>query len=201
VHHIDPFSNKNPSRRSFNGTFTLNGDLPVGSRPDDFRRAVFFRIKPGHTLRRAGARSSVDLTMYELADPTAEADLAARPVCTSGCTGTAAGPCTSTPRPSPPRLPATTREPHPTPGPAPQPPAESGFWCTANAADYNASYHENNVYVNSDLRYQEVTASTDAYSSTILTNGFGYAVIFLNGPSPGVTITVKVGSATRSARD
>jgi hypothetical protein len=86
-------------------------------------------------------------------------------------------------------------------GPAPQPPAESGFWCTANAADYNASYHENNVYVNSDLRYQEVTASTDAYSSTTLTNGFGYAVIFLNGPSPGVTITVKVGSATRSARD
>jgi hypothetical protein len=57
------------------------------------------------------------------------------------------------------------------------------------------------VYVNSDLRYQEVTASTDAYSSTTLTNGFGYAVIFLNGPSPGVTITVKVGSATRSARD
>jgi cardiolipin synthase A/B len=86
-------------------------------------------------------------------------------------------------------------------GPAPQPPAESGFWCTADAVVYSAAYHENNVYVKSDLRYQEVTATTGGYVSTTQTNGFGSALIFLDGPSPGVTITVKVGRATCTTRD
>ena len=57
------------------------------------------------------------------------------------------------------------------------------------------------VYVNSDLRYQEVTASTGGYSHTTQTNAVGSALIFLNGPPPGATITVKVGSATCTTRD
>jgi cardiolipin synthase A/B len=77
----------------------------------------------------------------------------------------------------------------------------SGASCTATASVYNASYHENNVYVHSNQPYQAATASADGYSHTYQTDGSGYALIYLNGPPPGAEITITVGGATCTARD
>ena len=76
-----------------------------------------------------------------------------------------------------------------------------GAQCTATASVYNARYDENNVYVHSNQPLAIATASADGYSHSYTTNGSGYALIYLNGPPPGVLITVKVGRATCTARD
>jgi len=73
--------------------------------------------------------------------------------------------------------------------------------CTATAKVYNASRHENDVYVHSNQPDQEATARAGGYSKSYRTNGSGYAVIYLNGPPAGALITVTVGGATCTARD
>jgi phosphatidylserine/phosphatidylglycerophosphate/cardiolipin synthase-like enzyme len=86
-------------------------------------------------------------------------------------------------------------------GSAPKPPATSGAWCKATASVYNAYDDENNVYVTSNQPHREATASADGYSHTYETDGSGYALIYLNGPPAGVTITVTVGGATCTTSD
>jgi cardiolipin synthase A/B len=86
-------------------------------------------------------------------------------------------------------------------GSAPKPRARPGAWCEASASVYNAAYNENNVYVTSNQPDTEATASADGYSHSYRTNVSGYALIYLNGPPPGVTITVTVGGATCTTRD
>jgi cardiolipin synthase A/B len=82
------------------------------------------------------------------------------------------------------------------------PPAStSGAKCTATASVYDASRDENNVYVHSNQRDREATATADGYSHSYETNGSGYALIYLNGPAPGARITVTVGGATCTASD
>jgi len=76
-----------------------------------------------------------------------------------------------------------------------------GAWCTATASVYNAADDENNVYVHSNQPYKTATASADGYSHSYETDGSGYALIYLNGPPPGVTITVTVGGATCTTSD
>jgi len=73
--------------------------------------------------------------------------------------------------------------------------------CKATASVYRAGYDENNVYVYSNQPYTTATASADGYSHSWETNGSGYALIYLNGPSPGALITVRVGGATCTASD
>jgi cardiolipin synthase len=77
----------------------------------------------------------------------------------------------------------------------------TGARCTATASVYNARDDENNVYVNSNQPDRSATASADGYSHGYETNGSGYALIYLNGPPPGVRITVTVGGATCSTSD
>jgi phosphatidylserine/phosphatidylglycerophosphate/cardiolipin synthase-like enzyme len=77
----------------------------------------------------------------------------------------------------------------------------TGARCTATASVYNARDDENNVYVNSNQPDRSATASADGYSHSYETNGSGYALIYLNGPPPGVRITVSVGGATCSTSD
>jgi cardiolipin synthase A/B len=82
------------------------------------------------------------------------------------------------------------------------PPAPgSGAKCTATASVYDASRDENNVYVYSNQPDKEATAAADGYSYSYKTNGSGYALIYLNGPPPGVLITVTVGGATCTTSD
>lgn len=50
-------------------------------------------------------------------------------------------------------------------------------------------------------RDQETTATAGGYSHSYRTNGSGYALIYLNGPPPGVRITVTVGGATCTTSD
>ena len=89
----------------------------------------------------------------------------------------------------------------PAPSPKPTRTPASGAWCTATASVYNAADDENNVYVHSNQPHREATAAADGYSHTYLTDGSGYALIYLNGPSPGAEITVTVGGATCTTRD
>jgi cardiolipin synthase A/B len=77
----------------------------------------------------------------------------------------------------------------------------SGASCSATASVYNAAYDENNVYVHSNQPYTTATASADGYSHSYETNRSGYALIYLNGPPPGVRITVRVGGATCTTSD
>ena len=85
---------------------------------------------------------------------------------------------------------------------APAKAATSGSaWCTATASVYNASDDENNVYVHSNQPDKEATATADGYSHSYWTDGSGYALIYLNGPPPGVRITVTVGGATCTTSD
>jgi cardiolipin synthase A/B len=74
-------------------------------------------------------------------------------------------------------------------------------WCTASATVYDAADDENNVYVHSNQPYQTATAAAAGYSHSYQTDGSGYALIYLNGPSPGAQITVTVGGATCSTSD
>ncbi len=86
--------------------------------------------------------------------------------------------------------------------PAPPPAAGSGpAWCTATASVYNASDDENNVYVHSNQPYQTATAAAAGYTHTYRTDGSGYALIYLNGPSPGAQITVTVDGTTCTTSD
>jgi phosphatidylserine/phosphatidylglycerophosphate/cardiolipin synthase-like enzyme len=78
---------------------------------------------------------------------------------------------------------------------------KAGARCTATASVYNAARDENNVYVHSNQPDTTATASADGYSHSYETNGSGYALIYLNGPPPGVRITVRVGGATCTTRD
>jgi cardiolipin synthase len=73
--------------------------------------------------------------------------------------------------------------------------------CTATASVYNAHDDENNVYVHSNQPDQNATASAGSYSHSYRTDGSGYALIYLNGPPPGVQITVTVGGATCTTSD
>ena len=84
---------------------------------------------------------------------------------------------------------------------APSPSTASGAQCTASATVYNAARNENNVYVHSNQADQEATAAAAGYSHTYRTNSSGYALIYLNGPSPGSRITVTVGTATCTTSD
>jgi hypothetical protein len=77
----------------------------------------------------------------------------------------------------------------------------SGAWCTASATVYDAYYDENNVYVHSNQPDATATASADGYSHSWQTDGSGYALVYLNGPPPGASITVRVGRATCTASD
>jgi cardiolipin synthase A/B len=77
----------------------------------------------------------------------------------------------------------------------------SGASCTATASVYDAARDENNVYVNSNQPYATATASADGYSHSYETDGSGYALIYLNGPPPGASITVSVGDATCTTSD
>jgi cardiolipin synthase len=83
----------------------------------------------------------------------------------------------------------------------PAPAKGSGASCTATASVYNAHDDENNVYVHSNQPDQSATASAGSYSHSYTTNGSGYALIYLNGPPPGVQITVTVGGATCTTSD
>ncbi len=86
--------------------------------------------------------------------------------------------------------------------PAPAQATGSGAaWCTATASVYDAAYDENNVYVHSNQPDREATATAAGYSHSYRTDGSGYALIYLNGPPPGVKITVTVGRATCTTRD
>jgi phosphatidylserine/phosphatidylglycerophosphate/cardiolipin synthase-like enzyme len=87
------------------------------------------------------------------------------------------------------------------PAAASSPAPASGAWCTATASVYSASDDENNVYVHSNEPYQNATATAGGYSHSYETNGSGYALIYLNGPPPGVQITVTVGGATCTTSD
>jgi cardiolipin synthase A/B len=80
-------------------------------------------------------------------------------------------------------------------------PSPTGAWCTATATVYDAYGDENNVYVHSNQPYQTATATADGYSGSWQANGSGYALVYLNGPSPGAQITVAVGGATCTTHD
>jgi cardiolipin synthase A/B len=87
-------------------------------------------------------------------------------------------------------------------GASPYAPAPaSKAWCTATASVYDAADDENNVYVHSNQPHQDATAAAAGYSHTYLTDGSGYALIYLNGPPPGARITVTVGAATCTTSD
>jgi cardiolipin synthase A/B len=77
----------------------------------------------------------------------------------------------------------------------------AGARCVATATVYNASRDWNNVYVHSNQPHKTATARADGYSHSYETNGSGYALIYLNGPPPGVKITVTVGGATCTTSD
>jgi phosphatidylserine/phosphatidylglycerophosphate/cardiolipin synthase-like enzyme len=79
--------------------------------------------------------------------------------------------------------------------------SKSGAKCTATASVYNASRDENNVDVHSNQPDTEATAKADGHSGSYKTDGSGYALIYLNGPTPGARITVTVGGATCTTSD
>ncbi|MGD0607324.1 MAG: hypothetical protein ABSA53_27545 [Streptosporangiaceae bacterium] len=74
-------------------------------------------------------------------------------------------------------------------------PADRPFGCCL------ASRNWNDVYVHSDQPDTPVTASADGYSHTWDTESSGYADVYLDGPPPGVLITVTVGGETCTASD
>ncbi len=86
-------------------------------------------------------------------------------------------------------------------GSAYHPPSSAGAWCKATATVYNAAADENDVYVHSNQPGAEATATAGGYTHSYPADGSGYALIYLNGPPPGVLITVHVGGATCTTRD
>ena len=103
--------------------------------------------------------------------------------------------------PSPSPTATSTPSPSPSPKPTHTSPPPSGAWCTATATVYDASRNWNDVYVNSNQPDTPVTASADGYSHTWDTDSSGYADVYLDGPLPGVLITVTVGGATCTTSD
>ena len=89
-------------------------------------------------------------------------------------------------------------KPKPKPQPNPSPPKPSG-WCSAGA-DYNNTYNDYDVYVESNQPDQDATVSGDGKTASYYTNSSGYAdVSFYAGPSAaGDSVSVKVGDATCS---
>lgn len=85
-----------------------------------------------------------------------------------------------------------------TPQPKPSPPKPSG-WCSATA-DYNNTYNDYDVYVESNQPNQDATVSGDGKTASYYTNSSGYAdVYFYAGPSAaGDSVSVEVGDATCS---
>jgi hypothetical protein len=108
-------------------------------------------------------------------------------------------PSSPSPSPSPSPSQPISSPPQPSPTPAAPSTSGSGAWCTAAASVYYAPDDENNVYVHSNQPYTDAIASGGGHSWSYETNGSGYAVIYLNGPSAGTPITVKVGAATCTA--
>jgi cardiolipin synthase A/B len=72
-------------------------------------------------------------------------------------------------------------------------------WCTATASLYRRA-GDDNVYVHSDRPYQDATAAAAGFAQSYRTDGSGSALIYLNGPPPAALITVRVGTATCTAR-
>ena len=103
--------------------------------------------------------------------------------------------------PSPSPTATSTPSPSPSPKPTHSSPPPSGAWCTATATVYDASRNWNDVYINSNQPDTAVTASADGYSHTWDTDSSGYADVYLDGPPPGVLITVTVGGATCTTSD
>lgn len=111
-----------------------------------------------------------------------------------------------TPRqPPPPPVPTPSPTPSPTPttsaaAPPPAPKHQTGAWCRVTSVHtYPDSDHDewyNDVYVQSNQPDARVTASGGGYSHSWWTDGSGNAVVYLDGPPPGTTITVTVGGAT-----
>jgi hypothetical protein len=89
-------------------------------------------------------------------------------------------------------------KPKPKPQPNPSPPKPSG-WCSATA-DYNNTYNDYDVYVESNQPDQDATVSGDGKTASYYTNSSGYAdVYFYAGPSAaGDSVSVEVGDATCS---
>jgi hypothetical protein len=89
-------------------------------------------------------------------------------------------------------------KPKPKPQPKPSAPKPSG-WCSANA-DYNNTYDDYDVYVESNQPDQDATVSGDGKTASYYTNSSGYAdVYFYAGPSAaGNSVSVEVGDATCS---
>jgi cardiolipin synthase A/B len=77
----------------------------------------------------------------------------------------------------------------------------SGAKCTATATVYNASKDENDVIVHSNQPDKDATATAAGHSKTCNTDSSGYALIYLNGPSPASRMTVTVGGATCTTSD
>jgi hypothetical protein len=103
---------------------------------------------------------------------------------------------TGTPSPSPSVSPSKTAVPSPSPSPSP-----GRAWCTATASVYDASRNWNDVYVYSNQPDTTATATADGWSGHYETNDSGYADVWLDGPPPGVEITVRVGGATCTTSD
>lgn len=78
---------------------------------------------------------------------------------------------------------------------------QSGAWCTATASVYDASRNWNDVYVYSNQPDMTATVTADGWSGHYETDDSGYADVWLDGPPPGVEITVRVGGATCTASD
>ena len=86
----------------------------------------------------------------------------------------------------------------PKPKPKPSPTKPSG-WCSASA-DYNNTYDDYDVNVESNQPDQDATVSGDGKTASYYTNSSGYAdVYFYAGPSAaGDSVSVEVGDATCS---
>jgi hypothetical protein len=96
---------------------------------------------------------------------------------------------------------ALAREPAPAPPksrPKQSPPQPSG-WCSASA-DYNSTYSDYDVYIESNQSDQDATVSGDGKTASYYTNSSGHAdVYFYAGPSAaGDSVSVAVGDATCS---
>ena len=86
--------------------------------------------------------------------------------------------------------------------PAPQPkssPSKPNGWCSARA-DYNGTYHDYDVYVESNQPDRDATVRGDGKAASYYTNSSGYADVYFHaGPSAtGDSVSVEVGDATCS---
>ena len=193
------------ARRGVHVTITMTADPEWDPAFTELARAgVHIRLYPDDPSRPVHPRQGD--RRRRRAEPASGSSSARRtsPSPASTTTGNSAS-SPATPPSSPPSAgpwPATSPAPRRTPRQRPTGTGNrSGAWCTATASVYNAADDENNVYVHSNQRYQNATASADGYSHSYETDGSGYALIYLNGPAPGARITVTVGGATCTTSD